>query len=172
MTSSFNPHIIICDLYQTQRQYSDMKYNRLQIRPYLRSDEKDVLKLWHECNLIVPWNNPKLDIERKLKVNPELFLVGLFKGKVVATVMGGYEGHRGWINYLAVSVDHQRKGFGKQIMTALEDKLKASNCPKINLQVRVGNIGTIKFYESLNYSNDHVISMGKRLKEDPGYNTL
>jgi ribosomal protein S18 acetylase RimI-like enzyme len=142
----------------------------LHIRPYQDSDEKDIIDIWRECNLLVPWNNPKLDIKRKLKVNPELFLVGLLDGKIVATVMGGYEGRRGWMNYLAVSPDHQRNGFSRQIVSVLENKLRAMGCPKINLQVRTGNIGVIKFYESLGYSDDHVFSMGKRLIDDPEYN--
>ena len=146
-----------------------MTETRLHIRPYHDRDEKAVIDLWRECELLVPWNNPKLDIERKIKVNPELFLVGLLNGKVVATVMGGYEGHRGWMNYLAVSTDHQCKGFGKQIVFALEEKLKAMGCPKINLQVRASNTDVIRFYESLGYSNDHVLSMGKRLSDGPEY---
>lgn len=64
---------------------------KLHIRAYQDGDEKGVIELWHNCNLVVPWNNPKLDIERKLKVNSDLFLVGLIEGKVIATVMGGYE---------------------------------------------------------------------------------
>ncbi len=141
----------------------------LHIRPYRASDEKEVIELWRECDLLVPWNNPRLDIERKMQVNPELFLVGLLDGKVVATVMGGYEGRRGWMNYLGVSTVHQRKGFGRQIVSVLEDRLKGMGCPKINLQVREGNIGVIKFYEALGYCDDHVFSMGKRLIIDPEF---
>ena len=60
------------------------------IRPYQPGDEKGVIDLWRKCNLVQPQNNPELDIKRKLEVNPELFLVGLLDGKLVATVMGGY----------------------------------------------------------------------------------
>ena len=81
------------------------------IRQYHNDDEKDVIDLWSECGLIAPQNNPKLDIERKLKVNPEWFLVGELEGKIVATCMAGYEGHRGWINYLAVFPRYRRQGF-------------------------------------------------------------
>ena len=75
----------------------------MEIRPFKIGDEGAVIDLWRRCNLTVPWNNPKLDIQRKLKVDPELFLVGVIGGEIVATVMGGYDGHRGWIYYLAVS---------------------------------------------------------------------
>jgi len=139
---------------------------RLLIRAYQSDDEEEVIKLWRRCNLVVPWNDPKLDIERKLKVNPELFLVGLIDGKIAATVMGGYEGHRGWVNYLAVSPEYRRMGLGREIMDAVEEKLKAMGCPKINLQIRTNNFEAIKFYERVGYKMDDVVSMGKRLVED------
>lgn len=139
---------------------------RLLIRAYQSDDEEEVIKLWRRCELVVPWNDPKLDIERKLKVNPELFLVGLIDGKIAATVMGGYEGHRGWVNYLAVSPEYRRMGLGREIMDAVEEKLKAMGCPKINLQIRTNNFEAIKFYERVGYKMDDVVSMGKRLVED------
>lgn len=138
----------------------------MEIRRYQTEDEDAIIKLWRKCDLLRPWNNPKLDIERRLKVNPELFLVGLVDGKVVATVMGGYEGHRGWVYYLAVDPDHQRKGLGQQIMDAVEGKLRVIGCPKINLLIRADNLGAVKFYESIGYKMDEVVSMGKRLVED------
>ena len=136
------------------------------IRQYSPEDQKTVIELWQTCNLTRPWNNPKLDIERKLKVNPELFLVGLVDNKVIATVMGGYEGHRGWVNYLAVDPLYQRKGLGQQIMKVIGGKLLALDCPKINLQIRTDNLSAVSFYKSIGYKTDDVISMGKRLVED------
>jgi ribosomal protein S18 acetylase RimI-like enzyme len=136
------------------------------IRQYSPEDQKVVIELWRKCNLTRPWNNPRLDIERKLKVNPELFLVGLAENRVIATAMGGYEGHRRWVNYLAVDPEHQRKGLGQQIMKAIEDKLLAIGCPKINLQIRMDNLSAVSFYQSIGYKTDDVISMGKRLVED------
>ena len=94
---------------------------------------------------------------------PELFFVGTIDGHVVATVMAGYEGHRGWINYLAVAPDYQRQGIGSKIMLKAEEALLSLGCPKINLQVRESNQAVIAFYEQLGFSNDHVISLGKRL---------
>lgn len=136
---------------------------KLHIRPYQNKDEKDTIELWHSCNLIVSWNNPKLDIERKLKVNPDLFLIGLIEDKLIATVMGGYEGHRGWINYLAVSPEMRRKGIARQMVGEVENKLHKLGCPKINLQIRSSNQGVIEFYKKIGFSVDDVISMGKRL---------
>ena len=143
-----------------------MTHIRMTIRPYLTGDENAITELWHKCNLLRPWNNPKKDIERKLKVHPELFLVGLIESKVVAAVMGGYEGHRGWVNYLAVDPDYQRKGLGRQIMEAVEAEIEAMGCPKINLLVRTDNLAATSFYESIGYKVDQVVNMGKRLVED------
>ena len=138
----------------------------MKITPYSPEYENDVIELWRQCGLTRPWNNPRLDIERKRKVNPELFLVGLLDGKVVATVIGGYDGHRGWIHYLAVNPSYQRKGLGRQMMAAVEEKITAMGCPKINLQVRADNMGVIQFYESIGYETEDRVSMGKRLVED------
>lgn len=138
----------------------------MKIQPYSPEYEKEVIALWEKCNLTRPVNNPKKDIARKMKVNPELFLIGLIGGKVVATVMGGYEGHRGVVNYLAVDPASQKQGLGRRMMEALEKKLTAMGCPKINLMFRTDNAGVEKFYKKLGYSRDAVIEMGKRLIPD------
>ncbi len=138
----------------------------LVIRPYQRQDEAAVIELWLQCNLIVPQNNPERDIKRKLRVNPEWFLVGIFGSHLIATCMAGYEGHRGWINYLAVSPHHRRQGIGRRIMEEAEKRLSAAGCPKINLQVRETNRGVIQFYEKIGYTRDPVASMGKRIERD------
>ncbi len=139
----------------------------LNVRPYVPADETAVIELWHQCGLVRPWNNPRLDIARKMQVNPELFLVGITENKIIATAMGGYEGHRGWVNYLAVNPAYQRRGFGRQMMEEIEKRLLKMGCPKINLQVRNGNTQALEFYSRTGYKNDDVISLGKRLIEDP-----
>jgi len=136
------------------------------IREFRKHDQDEIIKLWGKCDLIVPWNNPRQDIERKLKVDPDLFLVGELEGNIVATVMGGYEGHRGWINYLAVAPAHRRQGFAKQLVLEIEKRIKEKGCPKINLQVRSSNSEVIAFYKALGFKLDDVIGMGKRLIED------
>jgi ribosomal protein S18 acetylase RimI-like enzyme len=138
----------------------------MHIQPYAPKYEKEVITLWERCGLVRPVNNPQKDIRRKMKVNPELFLIGLIDGKVVATTMGGYEGHRGVVNYLGVDPAHQKEGLGRQIMLALEEKLIALGCPKINLMFRTDNAGVEKFYDKLGYKRDDVIEMGKRLIPD------
>lgn len=139
------------------------------IRPFLPADESAVIALWQSCGLTRAWNDPHMDIQRKLQVRPDLFLVGLLDGVVVASVMAGYEGHRGWINYLAVGPEHQGKGFGRTMMAEAERLLAQAGCPKVNLQVRSSNQAVIEFYRRLGYAVDDVVSMGKRLAQDaPG----
>jgi ribosomal protein S18 acetylase RimI-like enzyme len=141
----------------------------LQIRPYHPNDEDAVLALWVACQLIGPLNNPHQDIARKLRVNPEWFLVGELDGKIVATCMVGYEGHRGWINYLAVAPEFQKRGIARQIMDEAERLLRQVGCPKINLQVRTANAQVIEFYKGIGFKVDDVISMGKRLETDEAF---
>ncbi len=138
----------------------------LEIRPFQPSDAEAVVDLWGRCGLITETNDPRCDIRRKLHVNPEWFLVGLVGGRLVATCMAGYEGHRGWINYLAVAPHHRHKGYAACLMEAAERRLKAAGCPKINLQVRETNADVIQFYQSIGYVRDRVVSLGKRLIED------
>jgi len=137
--------------------------HQLMIRSFHLNDKAEVIRLWEHCQLVVPQNDPGDDIARKLKVQPELFLVGVLQGRIITTVMAGYEGHRGWINYLAVDLEHRRKGIGRTMMEAVEGKLSRMGCPKINLQVRETNSAVIEFYKRLGYLNDHVIGLGKKL---------
>ena len=138
----------------------------LHIRPYRADDEKAVIDLWTACKLVVPHNNPKKDIARKLRVNPEWFLIGEQDGVVMATCMAGYEGHRGWINYLAVSPGAQRRRIASRMMEEAEGLMRKAGCPKINLQIRSTNVPVIEFYKSLGFKIDEVTSMGKRLEAD------
>ncbi|MCA9922515.1 MAG: GNAT family acetyltransferase [Anaerolineales bacterium] len=140
--------------------------NPLVIRPFDEKDTDAVVGVWQRCNLVRPWNDPHKDIRRKLAVSPELFLVGELHGELMATVMGGYDGHRGWIYYLAVDPAHQQKGYGRILMGTIAEKLLALGCPKINLQVRTSNTEVIAFYESIGFTQDEVVSFGKRLIPD------
>jgi ribosomal protein S18 acetylase RimI-like enzyme len=142
----------------------------MKIRPFQMTDKDSVIQLWIQCGLVVPQNNPMRDIERKMLVNPDWFFVGEIDGQVVGTCMTGYEGHRGWINYLAVQPDLQRHGLGQQLMEHAEKILLAAGCAKINLQIRSTNQQVIEFYESIGYKQDPVVSMGKRLETDVPYN--
>ena len=138
----------------------------MQIREFAPEDEAAVVDLWNKCDLIRPWNDPRKDIARKLRVRPDLFLVGLIDGQIVASVMAGYEGHRGWLNYLAVDPDRRHRGLGRILVTEAEKRLKAAGCPKVSLQVRRSNADAIEFYRRIGYEVDDVVSMGKRLVSD------
>ena len=136
-------------------------------RVFTPADTETVVQLWSDCGLTRPWNDPHKDIARKLSVSPELFLIGTdAQGLLMATVMVGYDGHRGWINYLAVHPAHQRQGHASQLMQQAEQLLTERGCPKLNLQVRAGNEVVIALYESLGYTDDKTVSMGKRLIAD------
>jgi ribosomal protein S18 acetylase RimI-like enzyme len=138
----------------------------MSVRPFEAGDEGAVVELWQSCGLVRPQNDPHQDIRRKLAVRPDLFFVGVVEDRVVATVMAGYEGHRGWLNYLAVDPRHQRKGLAREIVAVAELALRQAGCPKINLQIRSTNLGVIEFYRKLGYAQDDVVSMGKRLVLD------
>ena len=133
------------------------------IRPFQDQERREVIELWRKCGLIVPVNDPQKDIDCKMQVGKELFLVGLRNNEVVASVMGGYEGHRGWINYLAVDPLWHRNGYGRSMVEAVESRLQEKGCPKVNLQVRSGNTKVLDFYQRLGYQCDDVVSLGKRL---------
>ncbi|QFU77045.1 GNAT family acetyltransferase [Halioglobus maricola] len=138
----------------------------MNIRQFSEADESAVIDLWRDCGLLAPQNNPHRDIARKLEVGRELFLVGEVDGEIIASVMGGYEGHRGWVNYLAVSNEHRRKGFGVVLMRRIEGLLLERGCPKLNLQVRRSNEVVLAFYRAMGYGEDEVVSLGKRLIPD------
>jgi ribosomal protein S18 acetylase RimI-like enzyme len=139
---------------------------RMKIRPFQGSDEAVVIGLWEQCQLTRPWNDPHKDIARKLQVQPELFLVGVVDHAVVATVMAGYEGHRGWVNYLAVSPKLRGRGYGRALMESVEKRLLERGCPKVSLLVRASNADIVEFYRHIGYLQDEVVSLGKRLISD------
>lgn len=143
-----------------------MNHSKFVIRTYHPADTDAVVRLWTDCALTRPWNDPYKDIARKLTVQPELFLVGTVARTIVAAVMGGYDGHRGWVNYLAVAPMHRRRGYAAALMRGIEQRLLAMGCPKINLLVRGDNTAVMAFYEQLDFHRDEVISLGKRLIPD------
>jgi ribosomal protein S18 acetylase RimI-like enzyme len=136
------------------------------IRSYQPADEAAVVALWVRCGLTRPWNDPYKDIQRKLRVRPDYFLVGVLDQEIVATAMVGYDGHRGWIYYLGVAPEHRQRGYGRAIMAEAERLLREAGCPKINLQVRTSNREAVAFYERLGFALDDVVSLGKRLELD------
>lgn len=136
------------------------------IRPFEERDRKNAVSLWQTCNITVPWNNPDRDIDLKLQVDPDLFLVMEDQSEIIGTGMGGYEGHRGWIYYLAIAPEYQKRGYGKQLVREIEKRLKQKGCPKVNLMVRTTNTAVLNFYTSLGYVDSKVLCLGKRLDRE------
>ena len=145
---------------------STLDARALEVRSYRASDEPAVVSLWEECGVTRPWNDPRKDIARKLGVQPEWFLVGTDGEEVIATVMAGYDGHRGWVNYLAVAPSHRGHGHGRRLMRHVEQLFLSAGVPKVNLLVRSTNAGVIEFYRRLGYVQDEAVCLGKRLIPD------
>ena len=135
------------------------------IREFEEKDHSAVIKLWESLfKNDPPWNDPASIIKRKLAFQSELFLIGEDNRRVVATVLGGYDGFRGWVYHLAVNADKRRTGIARQMMNAIENKLKDLGCIKINLQIRSSNLDVVAFYEAIGYSKENHISMGKLIQ--------
>jgi len=132
---------------------------------YDQKYEQAMVDLWNECKLIVPQNDPVKDIRKKVAFQPDLFFVALLDGQLVGSVMVGYEGHRGWLNYLAVLPKCQKRGYGRKLVERAIEELMKLGCLKVNLQVRETNTPVISFYEHLGFRNDNVVSLGLRLKQ-------
>jgi ribosomal protein S18 acetylase RimI-like enzyme len=138
----------------------------LEIRKYTEADRTAVIALWETCGLLRPWNDPGRDIDRKVARDLDGFLVGESDGTIVATAMVGYDGHRGWVYYLAVDPEFGGSGIGRTMMESAESHLLELGCPKINIQIRGSNADAIAFYERIGFSRDDVLSLGKRLIPD------
>jgi ribosomal protein S18 acetylase RimI-like enzyme len=138
----------------------------MKIRAFADADENEVVELWRRCGLVRPWNDPHKDIARKRRVQRDLFLVAELDGAIVGSVMGGYDGHRGWVNYLAVDAAQRRSGLGRTLMAEVETRLRELGCPKLNLQVRDDNAAALAFYARLGFAKDAAVSLGKRLESD------
>jgi ribosomal protein S18 acetylase RimI-like enzyme len=136
------------------------------VRAFADADEDAVVALWRACGLTRTWNDPHADIARKKRVQRELFLVAEEDGLLRATAMAGYDGHRGWVYYLAVAPEAQGSGLGRLLMAEVEQRLLALGCPKVNVQIRAGNEGVAAFYDRLGYAPDGATGLGKRLIPD------
>ena len=136
------------------------------VRPYSEKDLEDIVSLWDICGLSRPWNDPIKDIKRKLIVQREIFLILEKDEKILGSVMGGYDGHRGSVYYLGIHPNHKNKGFGKLLMKKIEEELIQMGCPKINLMIRDTNLDVQEFYRIIGYEKQEVVVYGKRLIPD------
>jgi ribosomal protein S18 acetylase RimI-like enzyme len=141
-----------------------MSDSEFSIRNYRSGDRDDVLALWDFAFAgDPPRNEPSQVIERKQREKDELFFVGVLERRVVATVLAGFDGVRGWVYHLAVAPKLRRRGLAGRLMDHAEEELLARGCPKLNLQVRTSNVEVVTFYEGRGYAVDQVISLGKVL---------
>ena len=136
----------------------------LQIKEATLENAGEIIKIWEECNLTRPWNNPSDDIKNAILNPTSTILLMCDESRIIGTVMVGYDGHRGWIYYLAVAKEFQKMGFGKTLVFEAEKWLKANNVPKVNLMIRTTNVSVKEFYEACDYTQSDVIAMEKWLK--------
>jgi ribosomal protein S18 acetylase RimI-like enzyme len=128
-----------------------------------QEDAEDVVGLWHLCGLTRPWNDPAADFARAIAGPTSAILLSRDDGALIASVMVGHDGHRGWVYYLATSPERRREGFGRVMMTAAEDWLRERGVPKIQLMVRDGNAEALAFYEALGLERQPVTTLGRFL---------
>ncbi len=140
------------------------------VRIILYDDQKhreQVVLLWEQIfGYEAAHNEPGLVIDKKIRFNDDLFFVAIEQGKLIGTVMAGYDGHRGWIYSVAVSSNHQKQGLGSFLLRYVEKKLSELGCMKINLQIMECNETVEMFYRSNGYSTEKRISMGKMISKN------
>jgi ribosomal protein S18 acetylase RimI-like enzyme len=135
--------------------------NTLAIAEIADGDVEAVIALWQRCGLTRPWNDPASDIALARRNANSTILVGRADGALVATAMVGHDGHRGWVYYVAVDPDRQKKGFGRAIMNAAEQWLRAAGLPKLQLLVRRENAKAGAFYRGIGYEEADTIVFAK-----------
>jgi ribosomal protein S18 acetylase RimI-like enzyme len=135
------------------------------IREFLEGDRSSVIALWQHCGLTRPWNDPATDIDLAVREPNATLLVAVADEMIIASLMVGFDGHRGWVYYLAVEPGWQRRGIGRGMMLAAEDWLKARSAPKIQLMVRHDNKAALGFYEALGYAVQETTVLGRRLDD-------
>ena len=141
----------------------------MDIRIFQQDDYDEVIALWERCELLLPNNDPELDIERKLNHSPELFLVAEIGSEVIGTVMGGYDGLRGAAYYLCVEPDYRGRGIANALLNRLEKKLTARGCPQIDITIRDDDDLVIGMFEKFGYDSQDAVCVSKRLIEDQEY---
>jgi ribosomal protein S18 acetylase RimI-like enzyme len=133
------------------------------ITPIVDADIDAVIALWRVCGLTRPWNDPASDIALARRGPNSTVLVGSDEGMIVATAMVGHDGHRGWVYYVATDPEHRQRGYGRVIMNAAEDWLRAAGMAKVQLMVRRENAKAGAFYQSIGYAESQTVVFAKWL---------
>lgn len=148
------------------------------ISPVTRDDERAVVALWQAAGLTRPWNDPAADLRSALETPTSTVLGARLHGgalldgtlpdsalphsSLVGTVMVGYDGHRGWVYYLAVDEAQRGTGLGRALMVAAEAWLVSQGAPKVQLMVRTTNTAVLGFYAALGYTDQSCVVLGRR----------
>lgn len=136
----------------------------MEVRPYTREDFGGLDALWREAfPNDPPRNRAEQSVPAKLAMNDDLLFVAVEDGKVIGSIMAGYDGHRGWLYSVAVRQSAKRRGIGTALVETAEAALRRLGCIKVNLQVRSTNAAVIEFYKGLGFSVEDHISMGRLL---------
>jgi len=136
----------------------------MEVREFRMTDYDAVVALWQAAGLHLSPSDDRARILHKLERDPDLFLVGAEQGTLVAAVVGGYDGRRGWVYHLAVHPDHQGRGLGAALLAELEERLRRKGCHKLNLLVEPDNASVQRFYQRVGYRRDELIFMEKWLR--------
>jgi len=129
------------------------------------ADREDTVALWEAAGLTRPWNDPRSDFDLALATPTSTVLLARDNERLSGSVMVGFDGHRGWVYYLAAAPDSRRQGVGRMLMRAAEEWLQAHGCPKIQLMVRGDNAQARGFYAALGYELQDVVTVGKRFAD-------
>ena len=135
------------------------------VRPFRDGDEDDVVALWEVCDLVRPWNNPRRDIDSaRRRQSSEIFVAVTTDGeeRIAGSIMAGYDGHRGWVYYVAARPEYRSRGLGGQLMRHAEAWLEGLGAPKVMLMIREENEGVRRFYEGLGYEVERRTIMSRR----------
>ena len=133
------------------------------LRPARPDDREAVVALWEEAGLTRPWNDPRADFDLALATTSSAILLAEHDGALAGSVMVGFDGHRGWVYYLASAPSLRRQGIGRALMQAAEEWLSVAASPKIQLMVRGDNVAARGFYDALGFELQDVVTLGKRL---------
>jgi ribosomal protein S18 acetylase RimI-like enzyme len=136
-----------------------------EIEPATAADAPAVIALWHACGLTRPWNDPASDFALALREAQSSVLVARGEGGIIGSAMVGFDGHRGWIYYLAVAPEARRSGLGRALMAAAEGWLRAHGAPKLQLMVRCDNTAALGFYETFGLTRQDVVVLGRFLAD-------
>jgi ribosomal protein S18 acetylase RimI-like enzyme len=142
---------------------SNTASHALTIRAIEDGDITEVIALWQRCKSTRPWNDPAGDIALARKGTNATVLRGRNDGAIVASLLVGHDGHRGWVYYVTVDPDHRFKGYGREIMTSAENWLRARGIEKLQLMVRSDNAKVHAFYEQLGYFEQERVVFAKWL---------